>query len=202
MRAVWSRPSLESIPLALIVDAHVDIQELYTEILSGVVQVIVCAADGAEALAFATERRPQLVLTETRVPGVDGLALCAALRADPRTARTSIIVVTADFRPEVVARAKRAGADAVLQKPASAEMLIEIISRLATSGRTLPGVEPADSTTASASVVRSDFSLLPPDGEVRRLLDLAGHVVERAREVRASADDASCRLRQLLDRNR
>src|SRR3954471_248623 len=133
MVAALSRPLPKPIPLALVVDAPVDTHDLYREDLCDAVQTIIYASDGATAFALATHRCPQVVLTEVRLPGVDGFELCEALRNDPGTAATWIVVVTADTRPIVIARAKQAGADAVLTKPVSPAALMETIPDLAAS---------------------------------------------------------------------
>ncbi|HBE34869.1 MAG TPA: histidine kinase, partial [Cyanobacteria bacterium UBA11368] len=68
----------------LLVDDNADIRDYLTRILSDRFQVE-AVADGAAALAAATERVPDLVLSDVMMPGLDGFELLRALRADPRT---------------------------------------------------------------------------------------------------------------------
>ena len=53
------------------------------------------ATDGARALAIAREQRPQLVLLDVMMPGMDGYAVCQALKQQTETASTPVIFVTA-----------------------------------------------------------------------------------------------------------
>jgi CheY-like chemotaxis protein len=126
-------PNAVPITLALVVEPDADSRELYAAILADIAQEIVYATDGPEALAIAIGRRPMLVVTEIRLPRVDGLTLCKFLKNDPITAGAWLVVVTADARPETLARAKSAGAHAVLTKPATSEALISAISGLVAS---------------------------------------------------------------------
>src|SRR2546427_3665913 len=60
---------------------------------------VTVAADGAQGLALARQERPDVVVTDLSMPGMDGIALVQALRADPRTERTAILVLTAGHQP-------------------------------------------------------------------------------------------------------
>jgi signal transduction histidine kinase len=84
-------------------------------------------ADGAAALAAATERVPDLVLTDVMMPGLDGFELLKALRADPRTREVPIILLSARAGEESVIEGLKAGADDYLIKPFSAQ---ELVSRV------------------------------------------------------------------------
>ena len=72
------------------------------------------ADDGQEALERAVLTLPGLIITEILIPRLDGLALCRALRADPRTRDTPIIVFSILAAAQ---RAAEAGANAFLRKP-------------------------------------------------------------------------------------
>jgi CheY-like chemotaxis protein len=88
------------------------------------------AEDGREALAKAIARHPDVVVTETRLPGISGFDLCQLLRRDPSTTGIPIVFVTGDAFEGDVRRAERAGADAVLTKPCLPEKLLGEIRRL------------------------------------------------------------------------
>ncbi|HWP35438.1 MAG TPA: response regulator [Thermodesulfobacteriota bacterium] len=85
------------------------------------------ASDGREALAVAARRRPDVVVTEVLVPGLDGLALCRRLKAEPATAGIPVVVLSV---LHVEARAREAGADAVLRKPLDDASLVATIQAL------------------------------------------------------------------------
>jgi CheY-like chemotaxis protein len=88
------------------------------------------ATDGRVALALALGSTFSCVITETTLPFIDGYALCELLRTDSATRSTPILVVTAEERTELLARALQAGANAVLTKPVPPETLRAEIDRL------------------------------------------------------------------------
>jgi len=77
---------------------------------------IVEASSGEEALAAVVEERPDLVLLDIVMPGMDGFETCERLRAAPGSAVLPVIMVTASGEQEKV-RAIEAGADDFIQKP-------------------------------------------------------------------------------------
>jgi CheY-like chemotaxis protein len=117
------------IPSVLIVDGDPDTRLLYRTALEAVMDSVVEAEDGAEALGIALCRQPSVVITETRLKRVDGFELCSMLRASPALRSAGIVVVTADARPAEAARAADAGADEVLTKPCHVEAIVEAALR-------------------------------------------------------------------------
>jgi CheY-like chemotaxis protein len=96
-------------------------------------------SDGREALARAISRRPNVVVTETRVPGLDGIELCRLLKRDPDTRQIPILIVTGNTQEQLIAKARDAGADKVLFKPFVLDELIEAVQgMLAPKTRTSP----------------------------------------------------------------
>ena len=82
------------------------------------------ASDGREALAKAIALRPDIIVTETRLPGIDGIALCELLRRDVATNTIPVVFVTGDAYPADIARATSAGGALVLTKPCLPENLM------------------------------------------------------------------------------
>jgi DNA-binding NarL/FixJ family response regulator len=74
------------------------------------------AADGAEAVDLAIANRPDVVLMDIRMPGVDGIEATRRIAADQRTADTRVLVLTTFDRDEYVFQALRAGASGFLLK--------------------------------------------------------------------------------------
>jgi CheY-like chemotaxis protein len=106
----------------LIVDPDPDTRYLYKAALEPLGAVIAEAEDGAEALGKAFCDPPAVIVTETTLPRLDGLALCASVRRNPVTAHVHIVVATASVSSRSLAVA--AGADEVLVKPYALEELI------------------------------------------------------------------------------
>ena len=73
------------------------------------------ADDGREAVRLAREERPDLVVLDLMIPGLPGLEVLRALRSDPATAATRVIVISA--WSDVGGEALAAGADAFVAKP-------------------------------------------------------------------------------------
>ncbi|MBE3131798.1 MAG: response regulator, partial [Acidobacteria bacterium] len=55
---------------------------------------VAVAADGAQAIAVARERQPDIVITDIVMPGMDGYGLCRAIKADERLKDTPVILLT------------------------------------------------------------------------------------------------------------
>jgi CheY-like chemotaxis protein len=115
---------------ALLVDRDEDTRRMYSEYLRRSTWRIDEAADGREALAMAVTAPPDVIVTETRLPGISGLDLCALLRRDDATQNVPIVIVTADAFTEDVERAEACGADAVLIKPCLPERLASELRRI------------------------------------------------------------------------
>jgi two-component system phosphate regulon response regulator PhoB len=83
------------------------------------------AADGETAIVMAHENPPDLALLDWSMPGLTGLDVCRALRADPRSAAALIVIVTARVLEGDREAALAAGADLYLGKPFSPAELLE-----------------------------------------------------------------------------
>lgn len=81
------------------------------------------AADGQEALSVARRVHPDVMVLDARMPRLDGLSACRALRDDPATADVPIILVTGDDPATAAPRAFDAGATDFLAKPFSISQL-------------------------------------------------------------------------------
>ena len=85
-------------------------------------------AYGARAALYAVERfRPDVVLLDLHMPGLEGYDILAYLRRDPRLADVPVIVITSEEQPQAHRRARQTGALAVLVKPVSLEQLEAVL---------------------------------------------------------------------------
>jgi CheY-like chemotaxis protein len=88
---------------------------------------LVSTAQGERALELAAAHAPVVILLDLHLPDISGLEVLARVRAEPRTATTPVVVVTADASQGQQARLLAAGADAFLTKPVSVSGLLAVI---------------------------------------------------------------------------
>lgn len=87
-------PHKDSRPTILVVDDEPTNLQVMRQVLQGPYRLLF-ATDGARALVIAREQIPQLILLDVMMPGMDGYAVCQALKAEPSTANIPVIFVTA-----------------------------------------------------------------------------------------------------------
>lgn len=113
--------------LILVVERDPHIRQLERYFLEEAGFGVEFSADGAEALERARARQPDILVTEILVPGMDGLQVCRALKAEPDTRGIAVLVFSI---LAAEARALAAGADAFLLKPLDDTLLIDSVQRL------------------------------------------------------------------------
>ncbi len=115
----------------LIVEDQADIRKLIRMTLELEDYDIHEAVNGVEGLRKAIEIAPDLILLDVMMPGeLDGLAVCARVRADPALRQTKVVLLSARSQLQDFEAGTKAGADAYLAKPFSPLQLIESIERL------------------------------------------------------------------------
>jgi DNA-binding NarL/FixJ family response regulator len=90
-------------------------------------EVVGEAIDGRDAIAVVTRTRPDVVLMDVRMPGVDGIAATRKIIADPRLAAVAIIMLTTFDDDDQIFAAIRAGASGYLLKDAEPDDLRQAI---------------------------------------------------------------------------
>lgn len=88
------------------------------------------AASGEQALKLISAHRPDAVLMDINLPGMDGYAVLQALRADPATHHIPVIALSADAMPLDVERGLQAGFQAYLTKPVRFDTLMQALDDL------------------------------------------------------------------------
>jgi len=115
----------------LIVEDQADIRKLIRMTLEFEPYEIHEAADGVDGLRRAGEIHPDLILLDVMMPGeLDGLQVCAQVRANPALQGTRVVLLTARGQIQDRDAGQQAGADEYLIKPFSPLQLIETIERL------------------------------------------------------------------------
>ena len=90
---------------------------------------------GSLGIELAREHRPDLVLLDLHLPDMPGTEVLDQLRADPRTARIPVVVVTADATPAQVRALRASGVAAYLTKPVDVAELVRVVAMVAAEAR-------------------------------------------------------------------
>lgn len=108
----------------LVVDDEEDILELVKYNLEREGYLVNCVETGEEAIERATAIRPDGILLDLMLPGVDGIEVCRELRKNPDTRTIPIIMMTAKGEEADVVSGLEVGADDYVPKPFSTKVLI------------------------------------------------------------------------------
>ena len=88
-------PAADIPPIVLVVDDHHDTLELYDRLFSEHGYWVACAVSGLQALEFAHDIQPDIIVTDVGLPGdMDGIDLIRELRADEKLCKVPVLVVT------------------------------------------------------------------------------------------------------------
>ncbi len=119
----------------LVVEDEPVIRELVRSLLSDLDCEVDLAPHAADALKMAKTQGYDLILLDVVLPPVgsiqlDGVALCRMLRADPRTVKTPVYMLTAKAKKADVDIAMKAGANGYIHKPFRAAELMDLVAKL------------------------------------------------------------------------
>ena len=114
----------------LIADDKATSRELIRTVLETLGYEITEAADGVEAVRVAREVRPDLIVLDLHMPGLDGFGVLAELRRDPNFAKTPIMALTASAMQGDRERALAAGFSSYVSKPIPLTALRTEVQRL------------------------------------------------------------------------
>lgn len=88
------------------------------------------ASNGLEGLKKALEEKPDVIVLDVMLPGLDGFELCHRLRQDSRTAQTPILMLSAKAQEADISTGRRLGADDYLTKPADPSEIAKRVANL------------------------------------------------------------------------
>ena len=119
----------------LLVDDEADIRRIAALSLSAVGGMeVVQASGGSDGIRMAREGRPDVILLDMMMPGLDGLATFQALRSTPDTSTIPVIFLTAKVMSAEVDRLRGLGARGVLIKPFDPMALPHLLRELLDAG--------------------------------------------------------------------
>jgi DNA-binding response OmpR family regulator len=120
----WHNEEMAARARILLVDDEADNRRIYGDILTAEGYSVRRASGGDEAFALAMESPPDLVLSDVSMPSGDGLGLLARLRAEKKTARLPVVLMSGvRIEPEEQAEGLEQGADDYLPKPITPVLL-------------------------------------------------------------------------------
>jgi DNA-binding NarL/FixJ family response regulator len=189
----------------LVVDDEPNLLRAVTACLKAENYEVSTARSGHEALLQLAESVPDLVISDIRMPGMDGYKLARQLRGSPRTALVPIVFLTAKDETADRVEGFRAGIDAYLTKPFEPDELIAVVNAI------LQRVERTHSQIArlvgsgnleDTSVTFQDDALTEAENRVALLVSRGLTNKEIAAELEISVRTVENHISHILDKKR
>jgi two-component system, sensor histidine kinase and response regulator len=111
----------------LVIDDEGDFRQVIIRFLSKQGFTVVAASDGKAGVGLAGEVLPDLIVCDLNMPGMDGYAVLAALRREPKLADIPLIFLTGQSQPSQVRHGMSLGADDYLTKPVNLDDLLSAV---------------------------------------------------------------------------
>jgi signal transduction histidine kinase/CheY-like chemotaxis protein len=123
--AIKAQAASANAPTIVAIDDDADTRDLLTRILSREGFRVLAAARGEDGIRIAQATRPALITLDIKLPGMDGWTVLQKLKADPKTAKIPVIMISVESERE---RATSMGADDYLTKPIDAKRLMTMVA--------------------------------------------------------------------------
>ena len=120
----------ESGPLVLVVDDYQDAREMYAQYLQASGFRVAEASTGLEAVRIARELKPDCILMDLALPGIDGWEATRQIKADGRTAGIPVIAITGHTSELASRDARAAGCAAFVIKPALPDAVVSEVRKV------------------------------------------------------------------------
>ena len=171
--------------LVLVADDTESVRSLFERLLSTDGHDVVSAPDGRAALLAVERDRPDVILLDVEMPGMDGLEVCRRLKADPATRLTPVVMVTGQTDLSDRIRGIEAGADEFLSKPVHPQELRVRVRSLARVKHLIDALDSAEAAfvTLALTIEARDPST---NGHCERL---AQHAVRLGRALSLGNED-------------
>lgn len=178
----------------LLADDEANLRTLVRTTLEDPLHRILEASDGESVLAMARESHPDLVLLDWMMPGLTGIEVVRALRADPTTAEIPVLMLTARGQEKDREQAHALGVQGYLVKPFSPLELLERVHEILQAARAAQSALERAVRSAGEEPVRvSDIE--------RRLEETDSQLAYYARDLRRAVEAERQRARELAEAN-
>lgn len=169
----------------LVADDTESVRSLFERLLRSDGHDVISAADGHAALDAIQRDRPDVVLLDVEMPGMDGLEVCRRLKSDPATRLTPVVMVTGQTDISDRIRGIEAGADEFLSKPVHPQ---ELRVRVRSLSRVKHLIDALDSAEAAFVALALTIEARDPstNGHCERL---AQHAVRLGRALSLGNED-------------
>ncbi|MGB7538121.1 MAG: response regulator [Anaerolineales bacterium] len=190
----------EKTPRILVVDDDADTRLLTQMMLARAGYDVVLAADGELGWKSLTDVRPDLLLTDIMLPGLDGFALLRRVRADTRTRTLPVILFSAKSTVDDVAEGLDLGADDYLTKPFhKTELLARVRAKIARPALPEEDAPPGSATGLLSEArfmeeLRREVDRVNLDGSTASLAHLAFPEAERIRQALGADTDIASQV--------
>lgn len=138
----------------LAADDDADLRSLIGLVLTAEGYDVSLVENGRSALASAIRSRPDLVILDLMMPGMDGIEVCRALRSELSTRTVPIIMLTAKGSPGDAVAGLRAGADDYIMKPFDPEELVARVATALNRSADLRGTSPLTGLPGNFAILR------------------------------------------------
>ena len=146
----------------LLADDSVTIQKVVGITFANEDVELVTVDNGDDALVRARQIKPDLVLADIGMPGLDGYALCRAIRADPNIAHTPVLLLTGTFETYDDEKAREVGANGYISKPFEAQALVDRVQAMLAQRAAPPLPRPSAPARPMASPAAQSAPVMPP----------------------------------------
>ena len=119
----------------LIVEDNEKNMKLARDVLQAKGYATLEAVTGEDGVRAAIEKKPDLVLMDIQLPGINGIEALRRLRAEPACARIPIVAFTASVTPTDRSQISAAGFDGFISKPINLKDFLDTVKRLLEAGR-------------------------------------------------------------------
>ena len=166
---------------------------------------VITAKDGYECLEQTKARKPDLILLDVMMPGIDGFEVCRQLKQDPDVSHIPVVMVTALSEPSDRVQGLEAGADDFITKPINDTALFARVRSLVRIKTLIDELRLRDKSGSQLGMSASDYSLnfdvsgaklmlidddIVQSRRVRERLSSGGYVVSDFTDHKAALDHA------------